>query len=78
MTEQAAHRHAEGLAHGMGITFYVVRTREGDFLPVQQPSEDCKIIAAVEPPDSAPDGRQFDRGIAGATRRLPSPFRKIF
>jgi len=29
MTEQVAHRHAEALAHGMGITFYVVRTREG-------------------------------------------------
>jgi hypothetical protein len=41
MTEQEAHRHAEALAYGMGITIYVVRTRDGDVLPVQQPSEDC-------------------------------------
>ena len=61
MTEQVAHRHAEALAHGMGITFYVVRTREGDFIPVQLPPEDCKIIATVEPPDSEREGRQFDR-----------------
>jgi hypothetical protein len=45
----------------MPITFYVVRIREGEFLPVQQPSEDCKIIATVEPPDSEREGRQSDR-----------------
>ena len=42
----------------MSITIYVVRTCEGDFLPVQQPPEDCEIITTYAPPDSV--GRQFD------------------
>jgi len=49
MTEEQARRHAEALAFGMGITFYVVRSRDGDFLPVQLPSDDCEILATVEP-----------------------------
>jgi hypothetical protein len=61
MTEQEAHRYAEAIAHGMGITLYVVRTREGDFQPVQRPPEDCEIIATFAPPDSVHDGRQSDR-----------------
>ena len=61
MTEQEAPRHAEALAHGMGIIIYVVRTRGGDFQPVQKPPEDCEIIATFAPPDSVHDGRQFDR-----------------
>jgi hypothetical protein len=52
MTEEQARRHAEGLALGMGITFYVVRSRDGDFLPVQLPSDDCDIVATVTPPGS--------------------------
>jgi hypothetical protein len=31
--EEEAHRQAEAVALGMGITIYVVRSREGDFLP---------------------------------------------
>jgi hypothetical protein len=31
MTEPEARRHAEALAQAMGITFYVVRSPEGDF-----------------------------------------------
>jgi len=31
MTEEQALSHAEGLALSMGITFYVVRSRDGDF-----------------------------------------------
>ena len=58
MTEQKAHRHAEAIAHSIGITIYVVGTCEGDFLPVQQPPEDCEIITTYAPPDSV--GRQFD------------------
>jgi hypothetical protein len=52
MTEEEARRHAEGLAQSMGITFHVVRTREGDFLPVQLPPEDSEIVATFEPPES--------------------------
>jgi hypothetical protein len=51
MTEERAHHYAQALAQGMGITFYVVRSREGHFLPVQIPSEDCEILATVTPPD---------------------------
>ena len=36
MTENEARAHAEGLALSMGITFYVVRARDGEFLPVQR------------------------------------------
>jgi hypothetical protein len=31
MTEEQAHTNAKALALGMGITFYVVRSREGGF-----------------------------------------------
>ena len=62
MTEEQACHHAEGLAFGMGITFYVVRTREGDFEPVQLPSDDCEIVATAEPLGSPDESRQFDRG----------------
>jgi hypothetical protein len=44
----------------MGITIYVVCTRKGDFQLVQQPPDDCEIIATFAPPDSVRDGRQFD------------------
>jgi hypothetical protein len=36
----------------MGITFYVVRSREGRFLPVQIPSVDCEVLATVTPPEN--------------------------
>ena len=55
MTEEAAHRSAKSLARGMGITFYVVRSRCGRLLAVQIPSDDCKILATVTPPKSAQD-----------------------
>jgi len=45
MTEEQARSHAEALAIGMGITFYVVRTAEGEFMLVQLPSDDCEILA---------------------------------
>jgi hypothetical protein len=35
----------------MGITFYVVRSPEGRFLPVQIPSVDCEVLATVTPPE---------------------------
>ena len=57
MTQDEALVHAEGLALSIGITFYVVRTRDGDFLPVQLPPDDCQIIATVEPPERANDRR---------------------
>ena len=62
MTEEQARHHAEAVARSMGITFYVVRTREGDFEPVQLPSDDCEIVATAEPLRSPDESRQFDRG----------------
>jgi hypothetical protein len=58
MTEEQALSNAKALADGMGITFYVVRTGEGHFLPVQQPSEDCEFLATVTPSSSV-----HDRGL---------------
>ena len=52
MTEEQARGYAETLASCMGITFYVVRSREGCFFPVQLPSDDCEILATVEPRSS--------------------------
>ncbi len=54
-------RQGPRLRRGMGITFYVVRTREGDFEPVQLPPDDCEILATVEPPGSPHESPQFDR-----------------
>jgi len=45
MTEERARHYAKALARNMGITFYVVRSREGRFLAVQIPSDDCEILA---------------------------------
>jgi len=50
MTEEQASVNAEALAISMGITFYVVRTREGDYLAVQTPPDDCEIVATIAPP----------------------------
>ena len=35
MTEEEARLHAEGIAHGMGIKVYVIRSHEGDYLLAQ-------------------------------------------
>ena len=50
MTEERARHYAEGLAHSIGITFYVVRNRERRFFAVQIPSDDYEIVATVTPP----------------------------
>jgi hypothetical protein len=34
----------------MGITVYVVRNSDGQFLPMQVVPDDCEIIATVTPP----------------------------
>ncbi len=57
MTEEQAGHQAEALAQSMGITFYVVRDRQGQFLPVQLPSDDCELIATVAPPYNENDRR---------------------
>jgi hypothetical protein len=49
MTEEQAGSHAEALATSMGITFYVVRSAEGEFMPAQLPLEDCEILATIAP-----------------------------
>src|SRR6516165_6985241 len=50
-----ARHYAKALAEGMGITFYVVRSREGGFLTVQISSNDCEILATVNPQISVND-----------------------
>jgi len=45
MTKERAGDYAKKLALNMGITFYVVRSREGRFFAVQAPSDDCEILA---------------------------------
>lgn len=52
MSEEQAHSQAEALALAMGITFYVVRSREGEFASVQMPPQDCEIVAEIAPPSS--------------------------
>jgi hypothetical protein len=61
MTEERARHYAEALAQSMGITFYVVRSREGRFLTVQILSDDCEVLATVMPSDSAPEDPQVLR-----------------
>jgi hypothetical protein len=59
MTEERARYYAKALARSMGVIFYAVRSREGRFLAVQIPSDDCEILAKVTPRPSVQDGRQF-------------------
>ena len=61
MTEERARHYAKTLARNMGITFYVVRSREGRFLAVQIPSDDCEILAMAAPPRRVHDTRQLRR-----------------
>jgi hypothetical protein len=49
MTEDEARRSAEALAFNMGITFYVVRNRDGGFAAVQLPPDDSEIRVTVLP-----------------------------
>jgi len=64
MTEKRARHYAKVLARGMGVTFYVVRSREGRFLAVQMPSEDCEILATVMPRRSMHSRREPVRSSA--------------
>ena len=57
MTEDRARHYARVLARGMDVTFYVVHSREGCFLAVQIPSDDCEILTTVTPPRTARDTR---------------------
>jgi hypothetical protein len=45
----------------MGITFYAVRSREGRFLAVQIPSDECEILATVMPSSGVNKSPQFRR-----------------
>jgi hypothetical protein len=58
ITEEKARQHAKALAQSLSITFYVVRSREGRYLSVQWPSDDCEILTTVAPPDSVYDTPQ--------------------
>ena len=62
MTEERARYYAKVLARRIGTTFYAVRSREGRFLAVQIPSDDCEILARVAPPGSMNQDPQFDHG----------------
>ena len=59
MTEERARHYAKALARNMGITFYVVRSREGRFLAVQIPSDDCEILATFTPSGDVPAAPQL-------------------
>jgi hypothetical protein len=59
MTEDQARSHAEAFALAMGITFYIVWDREGRFLSVQMPPQDCEIVAPAQ--------REPTRGASGFT-----------
>jgi hypothetical protein len=50
MTEEKAPHYAKVLSRGMGVTFHAVRSRQGRFLAVQIPSDDCEILATIRPP----------------------------
>jgi hypothetical protein len=50
MTEEKARHYAKVLSRGMGVTFHAVRSREGRFMAVQIPSDDCEILATIRPP----------------------------
>lgn len=50
MTEEKARHYAKVLSRGMGVTFHAVRSRQGSFLAVQIPSDDCEILATIRPP----------------------------
>jgi len=61
MTEERARHYAKALAQNMGITFYAVRSREGRYLSVQIPSDDCEILATVTPSGNVIENPQFRR-----------------
>ena len=61
MTKKRARHYARVLARGMDVTFYVVHSREGCFLAVQIPSDDCEILATVTPSRTARDTGQIHR-----------------
>jgi hypothetical protein len=58
MTEERARYYAKTLARSIGVTFYAVRSRQGRFLAVQMPSDNCQILAEFSPPHSVCDARQ--------------------
>ncbi len=57
MTEEKARHYAKVLSRGMGVTFHAVRSRQGRFLAVQIPSDDCEILATIRPPRGVNGGR---------------------
>jgi hypothetical protein len=76
MTEERACHYAKVLARGLGVTFYVVRSREGHFLAVQMPSDDCEILTKVTLPASMRHSREFRVRalVAPAERRKRTRF----
>jgi hypothetical protein len=52
MTEEQARSRAEVVALAMGITFYVVRSRDGGLSAVQMSSQHCEVVATIAPPSS--------------------------
>jgi|SRR6516162_4270707 hypothetical protein len=58
MTEKRARHYARVLARGVGVTFHVVRSREGRFFAVQIPSDDCEILTTVMPRRSVRSRRE--------------------
>jgi hypothetical protein len=62
MTEEKARAAAEALASALGISFFVVKSEDGNFSAVQLPSDESEIIAAVEPPSQRPPGNVWGFG----------------
>jgi hypothetical protein len=65
MTEERARHYSEALAHSMGVTFYLVRSREGRFLAVQIPSHGCEVLAMAMPSNIVDEGPRFGREQVG-------------
>jgi hypothetical protein len=72
MTEEKAHHYAKVLSRGMGVTFHAVRSRQGRFLAVQIPSDDCEILATIRPPGGVNESQQSRREqVRRAAKRYP-------
>jgi hypothetical protein len=78
MTEEKARHYAKVLSRGMGVTFHAVRSRQGRFLAVQIPSDDCEILATIRPPrgvnGSRPSRREQPRRVAKRYHRRERGF----
>jgi len=73
MTEEKARHDAKTLAQGMGITFYVVRSREGRFLAAQRPPTTVKSLLRLPHPAACTingwHNRECDAQLGAGSKR---------